>query len=931
MASRLPFPGAALDARVHNEEQLTIARTTSQMMNRKAAMPETPLPTMPPGSRFDGNTSAPVKASLPPSQAQAPQKRRRVVLPDPVAMRYLEEDSSVTVVERKRTLQGYELYLVEQWACSRQSPTLVIATYTGDSRHSVVVGVLDVPEEEKDWSRRLSIYFKAIQQYHARPKETEIGELMVTNLSSFPSALTVIPVPDGDIRKHREVFIVNEDLKRLGCSGRSGLTLSDPTPATQAKFLQLYKTSDRIPFHQSVLELIKLCQVALFLFGLLDQEYMDGLLCDLTETAVNNWWTEIGSEYFNVEPTDGILGPTTVAALLGTLMGARNRLSYYGAPVVKDVFDIENTKRGIGTFQKSQKLEKTRRLDRQTLLKLHSVTAKAAAGDGGWGVHKAVKSTVAEFGGKRGELVIGMVGGRDKANIGDIETVDLDRFVALAFGERAKWLWQGKPRRTLQDHHGDAGHPLKKEKEDEAHYTASRRAQSLPLEDEAEHRRKEESPGSYSVPLPGSIGNVPDSAGGDRDALRKTVFKSVAGKVSDARSGLGRIRDAVGGGLRSHVSRPSRDDHHDSIFTGHSTPSITALAQTSTALTSPVAVGRAFTWKNRPEEYLKEMRHKEASESVPTLGSHANGSLSTTGATRDGREAWRARSGNDKSGESQAAEIRRDILGTTASGPGSVVDECDLQGPILAAQRSCGTCFSSLQRRHSIYGPGCPLVHPLNEERYPRRMSFSTAEEAILHWEEVIDITDVDAVSLKGADPSQHEGEAARSLYNRLLNMQAGLSPWVTAQLTHVEAFDETFSAQQSDLQSIYLAMSETYQRIQHSSGELVAEERSRLTEAVKDVEVLVAKLEYEIGALVGRVEDVEDGVEQFEAQVADLEKRADELKAVLETESWLHWFVRTLTGIGTGPNITRGEAAWGDRQREAGREAITREKAGSL
>ena len=73
---------------------------------------------------------------------------------------------------------------------------------------------------------------------------------MVTNLSSFPSALTVITVPDGDIRKHRQVFIVNEDLKRLGCSGRSGLTLSEPTAATQAKSYQLYKTSDRIPFFQ---------------------------------------------------------------------------------------------------------------------------------------------------------------------------------------------------------------------------------------------------------------------------------------------------------------------------------------------------------------------------------------------------------------------------------------------------------------------------------------------------------------------------------------------------------------------------------------------------------------------------------------------------------------------------------------------------------
>ena len=106
--------------------------------------------------------------------------------------------------------------------------------------------------------------------------------------------------------------------------------------------------------------------------------------------------------------------------------------------------------------------------------------------------------------------------------------------------------------------------------------------------------------------------------------------------------------------------------------------------------------------------------------------------------------------------------------------------------------------------------------------------------------------------------------------------------------------------------------MDEAYQRAQHGSGELVAEERGRLAEAVKDVEMMAAKLEYEIGALVSRVNEVEDGVAHFEAQVEDVERRAEELREVLETESWVHWFVRTVTGIGTGPNITRGVPAQG-------------------
>jgi hypothetical protein len=53
-------------------------------------------------------------------------------------------------------------------------------------------------------------------------------------------------------------------------------------------------------------------------------------------------------------------------------------------------------------------------------------------------------------------------------------------------------------------------------------------------------------------------------------------------------------------------------------------------------------------------------------------------------------------------------------------------------------------------------------------------------------------------------------------------------------------------------------------------------------------------------------VVDVEDGIVTFERQVEDMENRAEALKAQLETEGWLHWMFRTVTGIGTGPDITR-------------------------
>ncbi|KAG9639299.1 hypothetical protein KCU64_g13453, partial [Aureobasidium melanogenum] len=370
------------------------------------------------------------------NQSKAP-THQRLVLTDPIAFRYLQEDPGVEVIESSKELQGYEIYVVEQWATSRTHPTFVITTFTGDPQHVAQVGILSVPTNESGWSQRLRVYFKALNQYHARRRETSLGILMITNLSGFPSSLTVIPVPDGDLKKHRFEFFVAENLKRMGCSGRVGLTLSAPNSATVAKFHQLYKTSDKNPIHTSVIELVKLCQAALNIFDKLDFDYVDGLLCDITEKAVNDWWLDIGAEFYNIEPHDGILGPTTVAALLGLLMGARNRLSAVGAPVPKDPFDIEGMKRGISHFQKSNRMERTRRLDRHTLDKLHRISAKAANAEG-WSVPRAVKSTVAELSGKGGEMLAEVVGRRDKAGIADIETSYIDRFEQLVYGQRFK-------------------------------------------------------------------------------------------------------------------------------------------------------------------------------------------------------------------------------------------------------------------------------------------------------------------------------------------------------------------------------------------------------------------------------------------------------------------------------------------------------------
>ncbi len=727
---------------------------------------------------------------------------------------------------------------------------------------------------------------------------------MVTNLSSFPSALTVIPVPDGDVRKHREDFIVNEDLKRLGCSGRSGMSLSMPAGATQAKFFQLYKTSDRIPLYGAVIELVKLCQVALMIFGKLEQEYADGCLCDVTEKAINDWWTEIGSEYYNVEPTDGILGPTTVSALLGMLMGARNRLNYYGAPVAKDAFDVYSLKRGIAYFQKSQKLERTRRLDRHTLDRLRRVTAKAAAGEG-WAVPKAVKSTVAELSGKGGEMVMGMVG-RDKAGIGDIETLDIDRFVSLVHGARAKWLWYGKPRRSGGEQFGksdpDSGNLTFTKDEQGGYIWSHSRVDSMPPEDDAEVRRKEkESPDAvYSQRPPGSAISMLESPN-DRDPqLRKTVFKSVTGKMNDARSGFGRIKDAVG--RRGHISKHSKDEGDGGYFSPTST---TTLAPSTGTPVSP-SIGKAFTWKTTPEDYQNGIpKGKEMPK--PTNATSLQGSESTLDVASPAREESRKESEAEAKWVEQVKDIRQSVIINDPSIAGSIYGDVDLEGPLLEAEREPNNFQILLHRRHSISGASPITEHHRNEAWWPRQMSFTDAEDAVLGWEPIGGIRDDgdESDTWAALQKQKYIAEDFRHLYEKVMDLQNEIAPWVGKKVDDVEALDEQAARDIEGFQSLYYQQTDSYQAVKQNSQDILGDERSHVTEAIKDIEVLEAKLEYEINALVSKVQDVEDGVAQFERQVDDLESRAEELETQLKTESWPHWLVRSITGIGTGPNIT--------------------------
>ncbi|KAE8396645.1 hypothetical protein BDV23DRAFT_143237 [Aspergillus alliaceus] len=807
---------------------------------------------------------------------------QRLVFTDPVALRYLEEDPLTIVLHRRLILQGYEIYIVEQWACSRIHPTFIITTYTGDPSHKVVAGLLSVPKDESTWSPRLKLYCEAVTEYQARKKETPFGTLMVTDLSTFPSALTVIPVPDGDIHKHKDDFIVNENLKRLNCSGRAGLKLQPPTAATEAKFHHLYRTSERVPLYSAVIELVKQCQIALMMFGNLEPEYVDGILCDVTEAAISDWWTEIGMDLYNIEPSDGVLGPTTVAALLGTLMGARNRLHAFGAPVGKDAFDISNLKRGISSFQKSQKLKRTRRLDRQTLDRLHRVTAKAANAEG-W--TDAVKSTMAELSGHGGEMVMGMVRGREKGGIADIETLDVDNLAHLVTGERAKWLWRGKPRKCGVDNSSPgrrSASSMMFTTDDQGGYLWTSRKRNSHDDLIAER--------SYQVPdRSGRQLELVNTLEDKEQNLGRLVRRGVSGKVSDARIGFGRFKDAVG--LRSNPQK-TKDDMDvvgDAAYLppleGDTEMVPTKVASDSGRQLAPESIPdsevAAQTDELTAETPLNNLLPKSSDAKPPAITIEPvtssepsepprKVSLARTDEESQDLERWKSRSIDVPAEQDQASEFG--IMS-------------------LRRPQSCAGLYRADDIGHL-------------DNYWPRHLSFSTIEEVVLGWEDLKG----KAGDSEKPDASLEEAIAeedmlvcdARIFNSRVQGLREDTVPWVERQVDSVDDLNRILYEMHERVNTSYMKRLNQYQGIRERSSDLMSEEHSSLTDNMRRVEMMSAKLDYELNVLGSKIEDVETGLGEFERHVDEIETRVKTLirgEEERQSCSWLSWLGR-FTGL---------------------------------
>lgn len=239
-------------------------------------------------------------------------------------------------------LEGYQLYAVQNWIVDRTRPVDFLVVYTGDPNHTVALTPykpdpsLSEQEAQKQWNNCL-----ALLKQHARPKQTPYGLLMVTSLAQFRSDNTIVLIPNSFAEAKGQLY-TNINLLRLGCSGRSALTLEEPSDTTKVKFLTMYHLPS-LPsslFVPTVLELVKLIQAALSVFGYFSLE-PDGLFCDDTILGLQKWAVDVGERFVpHFNPTEKVADTTVVSALLSLVLSIRNKLVTlgYNNVVPKDPF-----------------------------------------------------------------------------------------------------------------------------------------------------------------------------------------------------------------------------------------------------------------------------------------------------------------------------------------------------------------------------------------------------------------------------------------------------------------------------------------------------------------------------------------------------------------------------------------------------------------
>ena len=180
----------------------------------------------------------------------------------------------------------------------------------------------------------------------------------MTNLTRLPPNLNLIEVPEGDFDKAITSVVLSINLRRLGCSGRTTVSLKYPAEAKD-KFLSLYRISPNVPLEFAVNEIVRLMQRALMCFDLLPIDVNDGLLCDRTFSALKQYIAQFSLQAPE-ESEEGTQYNRVLAHLFSSVQAARHMLHVLGHITPKDPYqDVTAFRKSIIAFEESHNVEPT--------------------------------------------------------------------------------------------------------------------------------------------------------------------------------------------------------------------------------------------------------------------------------------------------------------------------------------------------------------------------------------------------------------------------------------------------------------------------------------------------------------------------------------------------------------------------------------------
>lgn len=405
------------------------------------------------------------------------------VFPDFRAVYQSSIKSLESIVYEEVEIDGFEIYLVEQWAARRELSTL-ITSYNGNTQDKIKAVKILLPKDTSLWPDPFKEYHEELLT-HSSPKVVNNNTLFITNLSTFSSALNLLYIDSGDFRTVWEEFKINYNLKRLRCVGRSALLLSGPSSTSGSKFSQLYriplksqsdmkqsqmdwetqgqnndsdkeespeeslaqkkKNAHKAARAYPVIELVTVVQTCLHYFSLFDfPKERNGLLCDYTKKGINKWWDIYGKFYLGIERprNEATMGPTTVASIISLVLSCYFKLMVIGCMSGKEPFDEEEFFSGVYNFQKKSGLSKKNSrtyLNAETIERLFEASAKVSNTDI-FNFKRVVKSTVQDITGKGNFIHLS----------NDILTTDLDTLIKNIYGGKLSLIWK-TPNRTIRD------------------------------------------------------------------------------------------------------------------------------------------------------------------------------------------------------------------------------------------------------------------------------------------------------------------------------------------------------------------------------------------------------------------------------------------------------------------------------------------------